>query len=161
YAPLRGEEGRVVRWYATATDIDDRKRAEERAHQETLELREELDKLSMFEEIVGASRPLQAVLADVSRVAPTDSTVLIPGGPGTGEGGGRRCNPKARERVVGRLRQRQLRRHPAHVDRLGAVRPREGRVHGSSDPPSRPVRARRGRDDLPRRDRRPASRHAA
>jgi transcriptional regulator with GAF, ATPase, and Fis domain len=39
----------------------------------------------MFEEIVGVSAPLQSVLTDVSRVAPTDSTVLITGETGTGK----------------------------------------------------------------------------
>jgi transcriptional regulator with GAF, ATPase, and Fis domain len=39
----------------------------------------------MFEEIVGASRPLRAVLSHVSKVAPTDSTVLITGETGTGK----------------------------------------------------------------------------
>ena len=85
YTPLHDEQGRIVRWYATGNDIDDRKRTEERAHEETLALREELDKASMFEEIVGTSPPLRAVLANVSRVAPTDSTVLITGETGTGK----------------------------------------------------------------------------
>src|SRR5262249_54062231 len=85
YAPLRDDHGRVVRWYAAGPDIDDHKRAEERAHEETLALREELDKASMFEEIVGTSAPVRAVLANVSRVAPTDSTVLITGETGTGK----------------------------------------------------------------------------
>ncbi len=84
-APLRDDQGRIVRWYGTGTDIDDRKRAEERAHEETLALREELDKASMFEEIIGTSPPLQAVLVNVSRVAPTDSIVLITGETGTGK----------------------------------------------------------------------------
>jgi transcriptional regulator with GAF, ATPase, and Fis domain len=48
-------------------------------------LREEIDKTSMFEEIVGASPPLRAILSDVSKVAPTDSTVLITGETGTGK----------------------------------------------------------------------------
>jgi transcriptional regulator with GAF, ATPase, and Fis domain len=39
----------------------------------------------MFEEIVGASPPLRAVLSHVSKVAPTDSTVLITGETGTGK----------------------------------------------------------------------------
>src|SRR5262249_46646475 len=85
YAPLHDEQGCVVRWYVTATDIDDRKRAEERAHEETLALREELDRTSMFEEIVGAAPPLRAVIADIPRVAPTGSTVLITGETGTGK----------------------------------------------------------------------------
>src|SRR5262249_58277661 len=85
YAPLRDNEGQTVRWYASGTDIDDRKRAEERAREENLALREEVDKASMFEEIVGTSPPLKAVLSSVSQVAPTDSTVLITGETGTGK----------------------------------------------------------------------------
>ena len=85
YRPLRDERGRFVRWYATATDIDERKRAEERIHNENLALREEIDRSSMFEEIVGSSRPLQRVLALVEKVAVTDSTVLITGETGSGK----------------------------------------------------------------------------
>src|SRR5262249_51211679 len=83
--PLRDDQGRIVRWYVSGTDIDDRKRAEERVHEENLALREELDKASMFEELVGTSRRLQTVLANVARVPPTDSTVLITGETGTGK----------------------------------------------------------------------------
>lgn len=39
----------------------------------------------MFEEIVGSSPALQAVLSKVSKVAPSDSTVLITGETGTGK----------------------------------------------------------------------------
>jgi formate hydrogenlyase transcriptional activator len=74
-----------VRWYATGTDIDDRKRAEERTRNENVALREEIDRSSMFEEIVGSSAPLRQVLAQVAKVAPTDSTVLISGETGTGK----------------------------------------------------------------------------
>jgi formate hydrogenlyase transcriptional activator len=74
-----------MRWYATATDIDDRKRAEDRMRNETVALREEIVRSSMFEEIVGSSEALRKVLAQVSRVAPTDSTVLIQGETGTGK----------------------------------------------------------------------------
>src|SRR5262249_49271135 len=73
------------RWYATATDIDDLKRADERIRNENLALREEVDRSSMFEEIVGSSPPLRAVLSHLSKVAPTDSTVLITGETGTGK----------------------------------------------------------------------------
>src|SRR5262249_49413218 len=83
--PLRADPGRIRRWYVAGRDIDDRKRAEERVHEENLALREELDKASMFEELVGTSRRLQTVLANVARVAPTDSTVLITGETGTGK----------------------------------------------------------------------------
>jgi len=85
YNPLLDENGNVIRWYATATDIDDRKRAEDRLRNETVALREEIVRSSMFEEIVGSSESLHKVLAQVSRVAPTDSTVLIQGETGTGK----------------------------------------------------------------------------
>jgi PAS domain S-box-containing protein len=85
YRPLRDEHGRVVRWYATATDIDDRKRSEDRVRNENLALREEIDRSSMFEEIVGSSTALRRVLALVEKVAPTDSTVLISGETGSGK----------------------------------------------------------------------------
>src|SRR5262249_51980542 len=85
YEPVHDEQGQIVRWYGTGTDIDDRKRTEERVREENLALREEVDKASMFEEIVGASIPLRAVLSHVSKVAPTDSTVLITGETGTGK----------------------------------------------------------------------------
>ncbi len=54
-------------------------------HKENIVLREEIDKTSMFEEIVGSSPPLRAVLSQLSKVAPTDSTVLIAGETGTGK----------------------------------------------------------------------------
>jgi formate hydrogenlyase transcriptional activator len=85
YNPFRDEQGRVVRWYATGNDIDDRKRAEERTRNENVALREEIDRSSMFEEIVGSSAALRQVLAQVAKVAPTDSTVLISGETGTGK----------------------------------------------------------------------------
>src|ERR1700731_3250937 len=83
--PLRDDQGQLVRWYVAYTDIEDRKRAEERLQQENVALREEIDKTSMFEEIVGASPALQTVLSRVSKVAGVDSTVLISGETGTGK----------------------------------------------------------------------------
>ena len=83
--PLRDQEGNVIRRYATATDIEDRKRAEERVRKENVALREEIDKASMFEEIVGSSAALKEVLSRVSKVAPTDATVLLTGETGTGK----------------------------------------------------------------------------
>ena len=85
YNPVRDADGKIVRWYATGTDIDERKRAEERVRSENLALREEVDRSSMFEEIVGSSQPLRRVLAQVAKVASTDSTVLISGETGTGK----------------------------------------------------------------------------
>jgi PAS domain S-box-containing protein len=85
FNPLRDEEGRITRWYVTGTDIEDRKQAEDRLLRENVALREEIDKTSMFEEIVGTSPALKSVLSRISKVAPTDSTVLITGETGTGK----------------------------------------------------------------------------
>ena len=85
YNPLHDERGRVLHWYATGTDIDDRKRAEQRVRNENQALRDEIDRSSMFEEIVGSSAPLQRVLDQVARVAGADTTVLILGETGTGK----------------------------------------------------------------------------
>jgi len=85
YNPFRDEQGRLVRWYATGTDIDDRRRAEDRTKNENIALREDVDHSSMFEEIVGSSPSLRKVLKAVDKVAATDSTVLILGETGTGK----------------------------------------------------------------------------
>ncbi|HLQ64282.1 MAG TPA: sigma 54-interacting transcriptional regulator [bacterium] len=85
YNPLRDDQGRLLRWYATGTDIDERKQAEDRTRNENVALREEIVRASMFEEIVGSSAALRRVLEQVSKVAPTDSTVLILGETGTGK----------------------------------------------------------------------------
>src|SRR5437879_8057091 len=84
YNPLHDERGRVLHWYATGTDIDDRKRAEQRVRNENQALRDEIDRSSMFEEIVGSSAPLQRVLDQVARVAGADPTGLSLGEPGPG-----------------------------------------------------------------------------
>ncbi|HWY57254.1 MAG TPA: sigma 54-interacting transcriptional regulator, partial [Terriglobales bacterium] len=85
FNPLRDEQGQIMRWYVAATDIEDRKQAEDRLRSENVALREEIDKASMFEEIVGTSPALKAVLSRISKVAPSDSTVLITGETGTGK----------------------------------------------------------------------------
>jgi formate hydrogenlyase transcriptional activator len=85
FSPLRDEQGNITRWYVAGTDIEDRKQAEQRLQNENVALREEIDRASMFEEIVGTSPALRAVLSRVSKVAPTDSTVLITGETGTGK----------------------------------------------------------------------------
>jgi formate hydrogenlyase transcriptional activator len=85
FNPMHDEQGRIARWYISGTDIDERKRAEERLQHENVALREEIDKASMFEEIVGTSPALKSVLSRISKVAPSDSTVLITGETGTGK----------------------------------------------------------------------------
>jgi PAS domain S-box-containing protein len=83
--PVRDDGGVVTGWYVASTDIEERKKAEDRLLQENVALREEVDKASMFEQIVGASPALTAVLSRVARVAGSDSTVLITGETGTGK----------------------------------------------------------------------------
>ena len=85
YNPFRDEQGRIVRWYATGTEIDERKKNEDRTRNENIALREEFDHSLMFEEIVGSSASLRNVLSAVDKVAATDSTVLILGETGTGK----------------------------------------------------------------------------
>ena len=85
YNPFRNDDGQVTRWYATGTDIDDRVRAEERTRNENLALREQIDRDSMFEDIVGSSEALRKVLRQISKLASSDSTVLILGETGTGK----------------------------------------------------------------------------
>jgi PAS domain S-box-containing protein len=85
FNPLHDNKGQVKRWYVASTDIHERKIAEEKLQQENVSLREEIDKASMFEDIVGTSRSLKAVISRIAKVAPTDSTVLITGETGTGK----------------------------------------------------------------------------
>ncbi|HXN16796.1 MAG TPA: sigma-54 dependent transcriptional regulator, partial [Candidatus Binatus sp.] len=79
------EHGNILRWYVTGTDIEDRKQAEERIRNENLALREQIDRDSMFEDIVGSSEALAKVLHQVTKVAQSDSTVLVLGETGTGK----------------------------------------------------------------------------
>jgi len=85
YNPVVNEDGQIVRWFATATDIEGRKQAEDRVRNEAVALREDIVSSSMFEEIVGSSKAMRDIQAQISRVAPTDSTVLIQGETGTGK----------------------------------------------------------------------------
>jgi transcriptional regulator with GAF, ATPase, and Fis domain len=57
----------------------------DRLYHENVALREEIDRTSMFEDIIGSSPAVRAVLSRVAKVAPTDSTVLITGESGTGK----------------------------------------------------------------------------
>jgi PAS domain S-box-containing protein len=96
--PSEGESG-SFEFVGAVTDITERKRAEsnlqnaldeikrlrDQLYKENIALRDEIDKASMFEEIVGESPALRAVLARVAKVAPTNSTVLITGETGTGK----------------------------------------------------------------------------
>jgi PAS domain S-box-containing protein len=83
----RGNEG-----VAFALDLSEQKQAEaeirelkDQLYRENLALRDEVDRVLMFEEIVGSSKSLKAALSRIAKVAPTDSTVFISGETGTGK----------------------------------------------------------------------------
>ena len=75
----QGSAGRDARLYREVSALKDQ------LYKENLVLRDEVDRTSMFEEIVGTSPTLQPVLARVAKVAGADSTVLITGETGTGK----------------------------------------------------------------------------
>ena len=97
--PVLSPGGELVQVVGTMVDITERKRADDELrtafeeikrlkdelYRENLALRDEIDRASMFEEIVGTSMPLKAVLSQIAKVAPTDSTVFITGETGTGK----------------------------------------------------------------------------
>jgi len=89
--PLRHPSGRIE-LVGAVKDVTAAKLAyheiqklKDQLYRENLALRDEVDRASMFEEIVGTSTALQAVLDRIAKVAPTDSTVLITGETGTGK----------------------------------------------------------------------------
>jgi transcriptional regulator with PAS, ATPase and Fis domain len=68
-----------------AKAFEEIKRLKDRLHDENVVLREQIDQVFMFEEMVGSSPALKTVLSSIVKVAPTDSTVLITGETGTGK----------------------------------------------------------------------------
>ena len=98
-SPVMNESGEVVEVVGTSMDVTEQYEAraaleaafeqiqalKDQLYKENIALREEIDKASMFEEIVGESPALHAVLVRVAKVAPADSTVLITGETGTGK----------------------------------------------------------------------------
>jgi PAS domain S-box-containing protein len=97
--PIVNEKGDLMEFVGTAIDVTEQVKAttelekafaeikilKDQLAKENIALREEIDKASMFEEIVGTSRALHSVLSRLAKVAPADSTVLITGETGTGK----------------------------------------------------------------------------
>jgi PAS domain S-box-containing protein len=97
--PIMSDAGDLLEFVGTAIDVTEQKLAKaelekalseneilkDQLYKENLVLRDEVDRVSMFEEIVGTSSALEPVLKRIARVAPTDSTVLITGETGTGK----------------------------------------------------------------------------
>ena len=117
--------------------VEEIKTLKDQLYKENLVLKEEIDRSSMFEEIVGASPALQAVLSFVSKVAPTDSTVLITGETGTGKELIARAVRK--EPLGAGICERELRCHSAIVVGLRIVRARKGSIHRSAAATPRPL----------------------
>src|ERR1700677_1625563 len=96
---ITNDSGQVIEFVGTVIDVTEQRNArkalekafeeiktlKDQLYKENIALREEIDKVSMFEDIVGTSAALQAVLSRVSKVALTDSTVLVTGETGTGK----------------------------------------------------------------------------
>ena len=96
---ITNDSGQVIELVGTVIDVTEQRNARkalekafeeikslrDQLYKENIALREEIDKVSMFEDIVGTSAALQAVLSRVSKVALTDSTVLVTGETGTGK----------------------------------------------------------------------------
>jgi len=97
--PVMDASGHVVELIGTNMDVTEHHEAEaalqrafeeikqlkDRLYRENLALKEEIDQASLFEEIVGSSEPLRRMLVQVTKVAQTESTVLITGETGTGK----------------------------------------------------------------------------
>ncbi len=97
--PVVNESGEITEVVGTTMDVTEQyaarnaletafqqiKALKDQLHEENIALREEIDRSSMFEEIVGASPVLHSVLSRIAKVAPTDSSVLITGETGTGK----------------------------------------------------------------------------
>jgi PAS domain S-box-containing protein len=97
--PVTNESGEVIQVIGTSMDVTEQVEArnklekafaeikllKDQLYKENLALRDEVDGISMFEEVVGSSSSLKAVLDSVRIVAPADSTVLIQGETGTGK----------------------------------------------------------------------------
>jgi PAS domain S-box-containing protein len=97
--PILDQSGQVVEFVGSSMDVTEQYRSrmaleeafreiqvlKDQLYKENLALRDEVDRASMFEEIVGTSEPLKAVLSQIAKVAPTDSTVFITGETGTGK----------------------------------------------------------------------------
>src|ERR1700747_893661 len=70
---------------SAAIFIADPKQSQERLQHENMALRDGIHSTSICDEIVGTSAALQRVLSLVTKVAPTDASVLITGETGTGK----------------------------------------------------------------------------
>src|SRR5258708_5884009 len=95
---------------------------------EAVALREQSDRDSMIDGIVGASEALGKVFRQAAMVAPAGCTVWILGETGTGKELIAR-DPQAVQARRSGIHRCELRRYPALADCFRALRSREGRLH--------------------------------
>ena len=155
--PMRGVDGGNKAIHSIWVDVTDRVLADaERARlrEQNTYLQQEIKSVHNFEEIVGGSAALAAVLDKVSRVAPTDATVLISGETGTGKELIARAIHSTSQRQSKPLIKINCACAAGGTGRKRTVRPREGCVHRSDRSSHRTVRAGRRWHDLLGRDRR-------
>ena len=105
-------------------------------------------------DMVGESPAMRQVYQFISRVAPTEATVLILGESGTGKELVARAIHRNSPRASRAVRRDQLRRADRDAARERAVRPRARRLHRRDGAARRAARGGRRRHGLPRRDRR-------
>ena len=83
---MRDETGAVLRWYATATDIDARKHAEDSVRSENQALRDYCDQVTEDLSFLAASPQMVRIRQQILQIAPVDVPVFI-----CGESGVARC----------------------------------------------------------------------
>ena len=113
-----------------------------------------------FDRIVGASGALQSVLGDRQEGRQEQHDRADPRRNGHRQGADRRRDPPQLAARGAQLRQGELRGAAGEPARIGAVRPREGRVHRRRQAARRPLRAGGRRHAVPRRSRRHEREHA-
>ena len=104
-------------------------------------------------EILGRSEAILRLKQQIQVAGPTNAWVLITRRERHRQGAGRAPDPPGEQAPREPLRRGELRGAARGADRVGAVRPREGRLHRRARPEAREVRAGPRRDHLPRRDR--------
>jgi PAS domain S-box-containing protein len=111
-------------------------------------------------DLIGRDAAMAQILEMLPVVAASEASILISARPAVGKGMVARAIHKRQPARPRALRQGQLRRAARAAAGVGAVRLPPGRLHRRPAEQARPLPARRGRQHLPRRDRRAAARGA-
>ena len=113
---------------------DARERGEEARGSASRPLTEELASREGFGRIVGVAKSWKGILVQVSKVAPTETTVLLTRRVGHRQGDRRARDPPRLVARRGAVRRDQLRRAAGPAPRVRALRLREGRLHRARRP---------------------------